>query len=161
MAMGLREQPLARVDQHDGDVGVRGAGRHVAGILLVAGRVGDDEGARFGGEIAIGDVDRDALFAFGLEAVDEERKVDRIFGRAELFRILFERRKLVVEDELLLVEKPPDQRRLAVIDRAAGEDAQGRKRGNAKRGVHARFRWGAACAPFSLGEKVDARRAAG
>ena len=52
------------------------------------------------------------------------------------FESLFERRELVVEDELLLVEKPPDERRLAVVDRAAGEDAQGRKRGNAKRGVH-------------------------
>ena len=139
MAVRLRQQPFARIDQHDGDIGVRGAGRHVAGILLVAGRIGDDEGARFGGEIAIGDIDGDALLAFGLEAVDEQREVDRILGRAELFRILFERGELVVEDELLLVEKPPDQRRLAVIDRAAGEDAQCRKRGNAKRGVHDRI----------------------
>ena len=46
VAMGLRQQALARVDQQDREIGVRGAGRHVAGVLLVAGRVGDDERAR-------------------------------------------------------------------------------------------------------------------
>jgi hypothetical protein len=138
MAVRLRQQPFARVDEHNGDIGVRGASRHVASILLVAGCVGDDEGARFGGEIAIGDVDGDALLALSLEAVDEQCEVDRVLGRAELFRILFERGELVVEDELLLVEKSPDERGLAVIDRAAGEDAQCRKRRNAKRGIHAR-----------------------
>ena len=61
---------VARVDQHDGDVGVRGADRHVARVLLVAGAVDDDEAARLGVEIAPGDVDGDALLALGDEAVD-------------------------------------------------------------------------------------------
>ena len=76
VAAGLRQQALARVDQHDREFGVGGAGRHVAGILLVAGRVGDDEGAPRGREIAIGDVDGDALLALGLEPVDQQREVD-------------------------------------------------------------------------------------
>ena len=40
------------------------------------------------------------------------------------FEVALERRKLVVEDELLLVEHPPDEGRLAVVDRAAGEETQ-------------------------------------
>ena len=77
MAMRLREQALARVDQHDREIGVGRASRHVAGELLMAGRVRDDERAPLGGEIAIGDVDGDALLAFGLEPVDQQRVVDR------------------------------------------------------------------------------------
>ena len=63
---------VARVDQHDGDVGVRGARRHVARVLLVAGAVDDDEAARRGVEVAPGDVDGDALLALGDEAVEQQ-----------------------------------------------------------------------------------------
>ena len=66
----------AGVDEHDGDVGGRGSGGHVAGVLLVARGVGDDELAFGGGEIAVGDVDGDSLLALGLEAVGEEGEVD-------------------------------------------------------------------------------------
>ena len=86
MAEGLRQQALARVDQDHREVGVGGAGRHVAGVLLVAGRVGDDERARRRREIAIGDVDGDALLALGLEAVDQQREIDVVAGRAVLVR---------------------------------------------------------------------------
>src|SRR3546814_4622699 len=40
---GLGQQALARVDQHDRQLGGGRAGGHVAGVLLVAGAVGDDE----------------------------------------------------------------------------------------------------------------------
>ena len=136
MAVGLGQEAFSRVHEHDGEVGVRGAGRHVARVLLMPRRVGDDEGARFGREIAIGDVDRDALLALGLEPVDEQREVDRVVGRAEFLRIALERRKLVVEDQLLFVQEPADQRRLAVVDRTAGEEAQGRERRGPQRNVH-------------------------
>ena len=66
---------VARVDEQDGDVGVRGAGRHVARVLLVAGAVDDDEAARRGVEIAPGDVDGDALLALGDEAVEQQAEV--------------------------------------------------------------------------------------
>ena len=78
------QHALARVDQHDGEIGGRGAGRHVAGVLLVAGRVGDDELALRRGEEAVGDVDGDALLALGLEAVDQQREVDVVAGGAVL-----------------------------------------------------------------------------
>ena len=52
------------------------------------------------------------------------------------FEVALERRKLVVEDQLLLVEQAADQGRLAVVDRAAGEQAQRRQRGGSERLVH-------------------------
>ena len=61
----LHADAVPRVDQQDRDVGRRGAGRHVARVLLVAGRVGEDELAPRGREVAVGDVDRDALLALG------------------------------------------------------------------------------------------------
>src|SRR6185312_7308124 len=67
----------------------------------------------------------DALFALGLESVDQKRVVDVLAGRSELPRVALERRKLVVEDQLLLVQHPPDQRGLAVVDRTAGQEAKG------------------------------------
>ena len=72
----LHQQSLARVDQQHRDVRRRGAGHHVAGVLLVAGRVGQDEAAARRLEIAVGDVDRDALLALGREPVDQQRVVD-------------------------------------------------------------------------------------
>ena len=65
MAARLGLKPLARVNQQDRDLGLRGAGDQVAGVLCVAGRVGDDEASRLGSEIAPGDVDGDALLALG------------------------------------------------------------------------------------------------
>ena len=52
-------------------------------------------------EIAIGDVDRDALLALGFEPVDEQREIDILAGGAVFFRIALERGELVVEDQLL------------------------------------------------------------
>jgi hypothetical protein len=43
---------------------------------------------------------------------------------ADLLGVGFERRQLVLEDHLAVVEQPADQRRLAVVDRAAGDEAQ-------------------------------------
>ena len=125
VAAGLGEDALARIDQQHGEIGGRGAGRHVAGVLLVAGRVGDDEAALVGGEEAIGDVDGDALLALGVEAVDEQREVDVARRSCRSVREFgTQRRELVLEQQLGIVEQPADQRRLAVVDAAAGEEAQ-------------------------------------
>ena len=126
MAMGLRQQALARIHQQDREVGARGAGRHVAGVLLVARRVGDDEAAPRRLEIAVGDIDGDALLAFGLQPVDQQREIDALAGGAVLDRVALERGELVVEDLVLLPEQAADQGRLAVVDGAAGDEAQRR-----------------------------------
>jgi hypothetical protein len=73
---GLLDHAQPGVDEDDGEVRGRGAGDHVAGVLDVAGRVGDDELAFRGREVAVGHVDGDALLALGAEPVGEEREVD-------------------------------------------------------------------------------------
>ena len=55
------------------------------------------------------------------------------------FEFAFEGRQLVVEDQLLLVQQSPNQRRLAIVDRPAGEETQGRQGRRLKRSVHGRL----------------------
>ncbi|EXI85236.1 MAG: hypothetical protein AW12_02284 [Candidatus Accumulibacter sp. BA-94] len=52
VAAGLRQDALARVDEDDRQVCGRCRSHHVARVLLVARRVGDDVLARAGGEVA-------------------------------------------------------------------------------------------------------------
>jgi hypothetical protein len=44
--------------------------------------------------------------------------------RAVALAVAFQRGELVLEDHLAVVEQPPDQGGLAVIDAAAGDEAQ-------------------------------------
>ncbi len=53
----------------------------------MARRVGDDEGALVGREIAIGDIDGDALFALGGEAVDQQGEIERAALGAEFLGV--------------------------------------------------------------------------
>ena len=75
MPARLLEDAVARVDQDEREVRRGRAGDHVARVLNVAGRVGDDELALRRGEVAVRDVDRDALLALGPQAVGEQREV--------------------------------------------------------------------------------------
>jgi hypothetical protein len=72
-------------------------------------------------EIPVGDVDRDALLAFGAQAVGEQRQV-RVAVAAPL-RGLLDVLELVLEDRLGVVEQPPDQGRLAVVHRPGRGEA--------------------------------------
>jgi hypothetical protein len=121
VAARLLDHALACVEQHDGDIGRRGAGDHVARVLHVPRRVGELEAPLGGDEGAVGDVDRDPLFALGPQAVGEQRQVD-VAVTAALARLL-DMLHLVDENLLRVVEEPADQRRLAVVDRAAGDEA--------------------------------------
>ena len=118
----LRAHAVAGVDQQNRDVGRRRAGRHVARVLLVPGRVGEDELPPRGGEIAVGDVDRDPLLALGLQAVGEQREIDRPGGAVP--RRLLDRVHLILVDRARVVQQPPDQRALPVVHAAGGADAQ-------------------------------------
>src|SRR3546814_12704528 len=69
-------------------------------------------------EKAISDVDGDPLLAFGGEAVDEQREVDFLPLRSDALAVGFERGELILEDHFAVVKQPPDQRRLAVVDRS-------------------------------------------
>ena len=108
--------PAIGVQQNDGQLRRRSAGGHVARVLLVAGRVGQNEFALGRREIAVGDVDGDALLAFGAQAVGEQRKID--FAAAD------GRFQLIFVGAARVVQQPPDQRGLAVVDAARGGEAQ-------------------------------------
>ena len=109
----LRPDAVPGVDEQDGDVGGRGAGRHVARVLLVAGRIGEDELAARGREVAVRDVDRDPLLALGAQAVGEEREVDR--PRGAVPRRRFDRAHLILVHRARVVQQPPDERALPVV----------------------------------------------
>ena len=124
MAPGLNQDTLARIDQDHRQLCSRCASDHVARVLLVAGGVGDDELAPVRGEEAVGNIDGDPLLPLGREPVDEQGEVDLLALRSKALRIGLERRELVLEDELGVVQEPPDQRALAVVDTAAGQEPQ-------------------------------------
>ena len=88
--LGLRDDALAGVNQHDRQVRCGGARDHVAGVLLVARRIRDDEAPLRGGEVAIGHIDRDPLLALGPQAVGQQRKVQEVVAHtpARLFDVL-------------------------------------------------------------------------
>lgn len=73
----LGQQPLARIHQQHGQIGVRGACGHVAGILFVPRRVGDDEAPPGRADIAVGDIDDDALFPLRRQPVDQQCQIQR------------------------------------------------------------------------------------
>ena len=76
VAPRLFDDALARIHEDDGKIRGRSAGDHVARVLHMPRRVGDDELAFWRGEVAIGHVNRDALLAFGAQAVGEIGQID-------------------------------------------------------------------------------------
>ena len=120
----LGEDALARVQQDDGGLGGRGAGHHVARVLLVSRGVRDDELARLRGEVAVGHVDGDALLALRGEAVHQQREVELVPLGADLRGVGLEGFELILVDQLRVVEEAADERALAVVDAAAGDEAQ-------------------------------------
>src|SRR5581483_9674036 len=84
--------------------------------------VGDDERALGRREVAVGDVDRDALLALRAQAVGEQRQVDVIGARVAAGGL--DGGELVLEDRLGLVQQPADQGGLTVVDRAGGGEAE-------------------------------------
>ena len=88
----------------------------------MARRVGDDELAQRGGEVAVRDVDRDALLALGGEAVGQQRQVERL--AALLATCASMAASWSARIALRVVEQAADQRALAVVHAAGGEEAQ-------------------------------------
>ena len=122
VAAGLRQHAVAGVDQHDGQVRGGGAGGHVAGVLLMPRRIGDDELAPRGGEVAIGHVDGDALLALGAQTVGEQRQVQRAVGLVA--GGFADARELVFVNRLGIVKQAADEGGFAVVHAAGGGEAQ-------------------------------------
>jgi len=76
MAARLYEHTLCGIDKHDRSICRGGAGGHVARVLLVARRIRDDELAPRRGEVAIRNIDGDALLAFGAKTIGKQREID-------------------------------------------------------------------------------------
>jgi hypothetical protein len=120
----LGENALACIDQHDRHIRRRGAGDHVARVLLVARRVGNDVLALRRREVAVGDVDGDALLALRVEAVEQQGEIQPGTLGAGFARIRLQRGDLILEQGAGCVEQTADERALSVIDTAAGEKPQ-------------------------------------
>jgi len=116
--------PCRASNQDDGKVAGRGPGSHVAGVLLVARGVGNDELAARRREIAVCHVDGNALLALCLQAVHEQGEVNGATRGARLHTVRLDGIELVFVDHLGVVQQPADERALAVVDAAAGEQAQ-------------------------------------
>ncbi len=90
--------------------------------------IGNDEIAGRAGEVTIGDIDRDALFALGAEAIDKQGEIRFPASSPDDSAILVERRQLVVGHFAQIMEQASDQRRFAVVDATAGDEAKERAR---------------------------------
>ncbi|MNI68153.1 hypothetical protein D3C73_1238310 [compost metagenome] len=136
--LGLRQQLAvgrARgVDEYHRHIRRRCARHHIAGVLLVARRVRDDELARGRGEIAVGHVDGDALLTLGFQAVGQQREIDTI-TRDPLVLGARDGVQLVGEHALAVVEQTADQGGLAVIDGTRRDQAQHASVGAGKKGI--------------------------
>src|SRR2546427_13041806 len=75
MAARLSHHASARINENDGKVAGARARHEIARVLLVSGRVGDGELSFRGCEIAVSDIDGDALFALRAQAVGEQREI--------------------------------------------------------------------------------------
>ena len=123
---GLLHDALAGVDENDDRVGRRRAGDHVARVLHVSGAVGEDERPSARREVAVGDVDRDALLALGAQAVGQQGEVELAVREAAVGRRAGDLLELVGEDRLRVVQQSADERRLAVVDRSRCREAEQR-----------------------------------
>ena len=119
---GLLHHAVAGVDEQHGQLRGGRAGDGVARVLHVARGVGQHELTRRGAEVAVCDVDRDALLALGAQPVDQQRQVR--CGQPLVDRGALHGLDLVGEHRLGVVQQPSDQRGLAVVDAARGGEAE-------------------------------------
>ena len=122
MTARLRKHAAARVDQHDGQVGGGGACGHVARVLFVARRIGDDELPLGCGEIPVCDIDRDALFAFCAQSIGEQREVHD--SSRLVHGGLGDGAELVLVHSLRVVEEAADERGFSIVDTATGNETE-------------------------------------
>ena len=117
MANRLITNALRGVDEQDSHVCLARSDGHVAGVLLVSRRVGEDcPTPRRQIHVAVSNVNRDALFTFGLKTVGQLRKVDLSVGKAA--RVV----DFVKRDRVGLNEQATENGRLTVVDGATNND---------------------------------------
>jgi hypothetical protein len=122
----LFDQSGANVDEQQRAIGARGGGGHVGGVLRMPRGVGEQDQPPRSGQTTMGDVDRHPLRALVLQPVDQKGRVGRVAHAAEPRGQPRDVGKLVLARRPAGDQQTPEQGRLAVIDRAADDDAQGR-----------------------------------
>jgi hypothetical protein len=122
MSAGLFHHPISRIDQDEGDIGGRGSGDHVSGILDMTGRIGNDEFPLGCGKVAIGYVYGDTLFTFRLQPIREEGQIDVFLSASGAgFFDLF---VLILKNGFTVIEQSADKGGFTVIDRAGSGEAE-------------------------------------
>src|SRR5262245_34544782 len=140
MPAGLGQDSFAGINEQNREIGTGRASCHVAGILLMAWRIGNDERPLWCGNITVGNIDGDSLLALGLKPVHKQREVDIVGVSAVLLRVALKCRELIVENEALLIKQAANERRFAIVDRAASKQPQSRQSSGAGFDVRAYFR---------------------
>ena len=102
MTAGLRKQAFGAVHKNHCKIRRGSARGHVARVLFVSGRVGNDELPLGRLEIAVGNVDCDPLFAFGAETIGEKREIDWTSGT--IHTALLDGCKLILVDALCVMQ---------------------------------------------------------
>jgi hypothetical protein len=120
VAPGLVAHAFRGVDQQERGIGLRRAGDHVAQEFRMSGRIDQHDVARGGAEADLAGVERDALVAFGLQRVEQERPFER--HAAPLAECL-ERFHLSDRQASGLVQQPADQGGFSMVDVADDHDA--------------------------------------
>src|SRR5262249_4833408 len=114
----LCHHAVSCIDENHRQIAVAGAGDKISRVLFVAWRVRDDEFSLCRRKVAICDVNGDALFALGLQAICQQRKIDAFAAAAFIFALrAFD---LVLKCALCFDEQPPDESRFSVVDIAGG-----------------------------------------
>ena len=118
----LLNHAIARIDQYNRQVCRACAGNHVTRVLHMTRSISHDKFPLRRGHITVGNIDRDTLLAFGAQTVGEVCKI-HLPAAGDIRRPL-QRLHLIFHNGLGIVKQPPDQRALAVINRAAGVKPQ-------------------------------------
>src|SRR5262245_26004271 len=118
----LRHQTLPRVYKDHGQVCGAGTGNHVAGVLFVTGSIRDDELPAHGVEVAVGNVDGDALFPLGLQPIGEQGKVDSFTSTP--FVITLGRGDLILKGATSVDKETADKRGLTVVNAACSNESK-------------------------------------
>src|SRR5260370_4139734 len=103
----LGEETFCSVNQNNRQIRRGRARRHISRVLFVSWSIGNDEFAPRRREIAVSHVDGDALFAFGTQAIGEQRKID--WSSRAVDAALLHRSKLIFVHGLGIVQETPDE----------------------------------------------------
>ena len=86
--------------------------------------IGHNEATAVCSKKPVGHVDGDALFALSLQTIHQQRQVHLFALGTVQARIALQAGQLVVKDRLALEQQASNQRALAIIHAAAGNEAQ-------------------------------------